>query len=105
MAINITPDQLKKILIENNINKACQVFPHSIQEGALCLTKEEDTWVVSLNERGVWRLKEKFWVESDACKYFLKKVLSDPTYRNDFKQTDLLNLEEYQQKLLAKYDL
>ncbi len=102
----MTPEQVRKIFEENDINeKACQLFPKYVQEGALCLTKEKDTWVVSANERGNWIVKEKFWVESDACNFFLTKVLSDPTYRNDFTQTDLVDWESKKIKLLKKYNL
>jgi hypothetical protein len=102
----MTPEQVQKVFIENHINeKACQLFPDHVQEGALCLIKEDDTWIVLANERGNWILQEKFWIESDACKFFLTKVLSDPTNRNDFKQSDLEDWENKKINLLRKYNL
>lgn len=97
--------QLKKELIKNNINqKSCLINPVICPEGALCLKKEEDVWVVTLNERGEYIINERFYNENDACRYFFLKVISDPTYKNDFKPTDLLDFEKKKEELLKKYD-
>ena len=100
-------DKLKNILIENKIDEtACQVLPSHFVEGALTLKKEDDgSWIVLLNERGEWLIKERFWVLSDACKVFLKQALRDPTYRINFRQSDLATWEKTYKELLQKYDL
>ncbi|MFA7059873.1 MAG: hypothetical protein WC156_03540 [Pedobacter sp.] len=99
-------DQLSKELINNNINdKACLINPRLCPEGALCLKNNDDNvWVVTLNERGEFRINETFNSEHDACRFFLFKVISDPTYRNDFNPSDLINFKEMKKNLLKKYE-
>ncbi|MBN2655258.1 MAG: hypothetical protein JXR79_09150 [Nitrospirae bacterium] len=99
-------EELKKELIRNNINlKACLINPIICPEGALCIKKNEhNNWVVILNERGEFRINEKFNSEHDACRFFLLNVFSDPTYINDFKSEDLINFEIQKNALLNKYD-
>ena len=98
-------EQLKKELKVNSINlNACLIYPSFCPVGALCLIKNDDySWSVSRTERGEYTVNEKFYNETDACKYFLKYIITDPTYRNDFKQSDLFNWEERKEELLKKY--
>ena len=97
--------ELKEELKKNNINeKACLIYPSLCIEGALCLCREnDDSWSVTLNERGEYRVKEKFYTENDACRFFFMKVISDPTYRNDFQPSDLLEFLKRKKDLLKKY--
>ena len=87
----------KELLIElrnNNINEnICLVNPAICLEGALCLIKDDNyEWDVLLNERGSYLIKEHFTSEDDACRFFLKKALSEPTNRKDFNAKDLIRL-------------
>ena len=100
----MTIDQLRKIIKENHINEnAYQILPDHIAEGVLCLVKEDDTWIIQLNERGEWIINEKYWIESDACKSFLRHVISDPVNISDFKKSDLINYSEKVKEILHKY--
>ena len=97
--------ELEEELKKNNINqKSCLINPKICPEGALCLKKEEnDLWTVTLNERGEFRIKEEFYNEHDACRFFLFNVISDPTDRNDFEQKDLFDFQKNKTKFLKKY--
>lgn len=48
---------------------------------ALCLRQEGGAWVVYYSERGLQTGKHAFGTESEACEYFLKTMVSDPTTR------------------------
>ena len=103
-------DDLRAILMKEKIKQqACLINPRPLVEGALCVNKQADgSWVITLNERGEYLIHQSFQSESEACRFFLKHVLSDPTYRNDFQQSDLLyweNWEKEKKHLLGKYDL
>ncbi|MEW6290868.1 MAG: hypothetical protein AB1545_13545 [Thermodesulfobacteriota bacterium] len=100
-------DQLNEILTEEKISKqACLINPRPLVEGALCLNEQEDgSWLVILNERGNFLIHQSFSLESDACRFVLKHVLSDPTYREDFKQSDLFSWKEKKKNILEKYEL
>jgi hypothetical protein len=50
-------------------------------------------------------IQESFASEDAACRYFLKKVFIDPTYRIGFKQSDLSTFEDDTKELLRKYRL
>jgi hypothetical protein len=99
--------ELKQILMDNRIREtACLINPPVCEEGALCLRQALDgQWTVTLSERGEYLVEESFPSEDAACSYFLKKVLKDPTYRMDFKQSDLLTFEKDVKELLRKYNL
>lgn len=99
--------EVKKILGENNINEAaCLINPPVAIEGALCLcTGSSEEWRIFLNERGHFIIDETFSCEDLACKRFLCLILSDPTYRKDFTQKDLLNFQSRLPTLLSKYEL
>jgi hypothetical protein len=98
--------QLKMELEINNINlNACLIHPSFCPDGALCLTKnDDDSWSVSRTERGEYTVNEKFFNESDACKFFFKRIITTPTYRNDFKQEDLFDFDKKKEELLKKYN-
>jgi len=99
--------EVKRILLENRIRtSACLVNPSICREGALCLRKEPNgNWTVTLNERGEYVMNDSFPSEDAACRYFLKVVLSDPTYREDFRQSDLDTFMEEKEEILRKYNL
>jgi hypothetical protein len=103
-------EKVKQILLENKINtSACLINPPICREGALCLREEPSgVWTVTLNERGEYLINDSFTSEDAACRYFLRKVLSDPTYRMDFKQADLETYDTFAKKrdeILRKYNL
>ncbi len=97
---------LRRELKKNNIREtATLIDPPVCPEGALCLTKRgDDRWEVTLNERGEFVVNEVFPTEHEACRYFLKHVLKDPTYRNDYKPSDLDDYRERARRLLLEYD-
>lgn len=99
--------ELSKILADNNVNESsCLIKPKVCPEGALCITKLDDNmWAVTCNERGEYRVNEKFSNEHEASMFFLRKVLSDPTYKKDFKPSDLLDFAEKKYILFKKYNL
>ena len=101
----MTIKELKEELGKNNVNKkSCLINPVICPEGALCLKKESNNlWIVSLNERGEFRINKEFNNEHDACRFILLKVLSDPTYRNDFEPKDLIDFKIKKEELLKKY--
>jgi hypothetical protein len=99
--------ETRRILVENNINEAaCPINPRVPIEGALCLyTNETGGWRIRLNERGNFVIDETFASEDLACRRFLCLILSDPTYRKDFRQQDLINFRDRIPALLGKYGL
>lgn len=98
-------DDLLKELKRNEINeKACLVLPAHRMEGALCLTHEEDgRWLVSLVERGESLVENYFPYQDAACRFFLKYVISDPTYFKDFSMEKYESLKKKSEKLLEQY--
>lgn len=85
---------------------AIRICPPNLVEGALCLLRtEEGTWAVVLNERGEYLIDEVFESERDACRFFLRKVLLDPTYRKDFVSSELLTHKDRLPELMRKYGL
>jgi len=94
-------------LQKNNINEnICLIDPVICPEGALCLKKDDSNeWDVILNERGEFLIKEHFNSENDACRFFLKKALTDPTNRKDFNTKNLIKLMDESKQLLKKYRL
>jgi hypothetical protein len=101
----MTPEQVREIVEKEGLNtEACLIYPRGVTHGALSLTYGNDSlYHVSNNDRDGF--DEVFGSESDACTFFLKTALSDPTLRRDFKQSDLLNWDERRQQLLNKYGL
>ncbi len=98
-------NDLRQELKKNNIDERIALInPSYCPEGALCLTKrDEGTWAVTLTERGEYLVNESFASEQEACRFFLKHVLKDPTYRKDFKQSDLHGWREKARQLLREY--
>lgn len=103
----MTINEVKEILNENNIDKQrCPINTLPFAEGALHLNRQDDgSWIVLLNERGNNNIYEVFISESDACRAFVTHVLCDPTYRKDFKQSDLIYWKEKVGEILRKYNL
>ena len=98
-------DGLLKELRRNEINeKACLVLPAHRVEGAICLTHEDDDrWLVSLVERGESVVENYFLNQDAACRFFLKYVISVPTYFKDFSMEKYENLKKKSAKLLEEY--
>jgi hypothetical protein len=99
---------IDKLIIElhaNNIKEtACLILPNVPVEGALCLIKADDShWRVILNERGEYLTDKTFQSEHDACRFFLKKALFDPTYRKDFTPAALQAWASKRAAIAAKY--
>ncbi len=92
-------------LRENNIDKGrCLVLPRSPVEGALCLQKMEGgRWRIIFNDRGEFTIDEAFQSEHEACRFFLRTALLDPTNRLNFTPADLQSFEKKRQQLLLKY--
>ncbi len=91
---------------KNNIlEQACLIEPIVCQEGALCLIRDEDEqgWRIILNERGDYLINEFFSAEHDACRFILEHVLSEPTYRKDFKTDKFIELRKKSKITLKKY--
>ncbi len=102
----MTIAQLRAELRANNIKEnACLIEPPALVEGALCLTRTgEGHWRVILNERGEYLINESFRSEHEACRFFLKKALLDPTYRKDFEPSKLELFASKRIEIIAKYD-
>lgn len=94
-------------LKNNKIKEStCLINPPFCIEGALCLKQEDNgSWSVIFVERGEYLTQETFKSENDACRFFLKKALLDPTNRIDFKQSDLIDFKEHIKEVLNKYGL
>jgi hypothetical protein len=77
-------------------NKLCLINESYYYEGALYLSKNTETkrWEVKQSERGCFLIKEEFETENDACVFFLKKIVSDPTYFLEFNGKNFLDLIE-----------
>jgi len=103
----MTINEVKKILSENNIDeRMCPINVRPFAEAVLHLNQQKNgSWLVIFNDRGDFIINKTFKSESDACKFFLTCVLRDPTYRKEFKQSDLLTWKEKIAELLKKYDL
>jgi hypothetical protein len=101
----MTTNELITELRANNIKDGvCLILPAAAVEGALCLLKaDDDPWHVVLNERGEYLIKETFQSEHDACRFFLKKALLEPTYRKDFTPAVLQTWALKQKQILAQY--
>ena len=97
--------QLKVALEELGVREgAVRIFPPALVEGALCLMRtDEGKWSVLLNERGEYLTDEIFESERDACRYLLRKVLLDPTYRKDFASSDLSSHKDRLPGLLKRF--
>jgi hypothetical protein len=79
----MTIDELQGLLrAEENIKEnVWAIEPESVPDGVLGLKRIEDgRWHVILNERGLRLINRTFRNESDACRFFLKSVLDDPTF-------------------------
>ncbi len=79
----MTIDELQGVLrAEKNIKEnVWAIEPESVPDGVLGLKKIEDgRWQVILNERGLRLINRTFQNESDACRFFLRSVLDDPTF-------------------------
>lgn len=48
-----------------------------IRDGAICLFKEQDKFVVCTFDRGKRFSERRFDIEDDACRYFLKQLIED----------------------------
>ena len=98
-------DDLLKELNRIGINtNACLVLPVHRVEGALCLTREDDgQWLVSSVERGESVIENRFPTQEAACSFFLKYVISDPTYFKDFYMEKYELLKKRSAKLLEDF--
>jgi len=103
----MTLAELKRALEALDVRAgACVIEPPLVVEGALCLMRTTDgRWRVALNERGEYRVDEVFETEDRASRYFLRRVISDPTYLREFKQSDLLTHRERIPDLLRRFGL
>ena len=103
----MTPELIKEIFEKEGINtSACLLYPRTIIPGALCIRHGDDkVYHVYTTARPGESYDKTFPTESEACTYFLIQALSDPTYRKDFKQADLLNWDERRRQILRKYKL
>lgn len=101
----MTANDLRAELRANNIEEtSCLIFPTVPVEGALCLVKtSEGRYRVILNDRGDFMINETLQSEHDACRYFLKKALTNPVNRKDFKQADLFTWKAKIKELMEKY--
>jgi hypothetical protein len=101
----MTIADLKAELIKNNIREtACLIEPSRVVDGALCLLRPGgDDWIVVLKERGEDLIRAKFSSEHLACRFVLEKVLMDPTYRKDFKQSDLYSWAKRRREIASEY--
>ena len=97
--------ELTAELRSNNIKETvCLILPKVLLEGALCLIKvDECHWGVILNERGEYLINETFKSEHEACRFFLKKALLDPTYRKDFTNVALQTWAFKRAEIIEKY--
>ena len=85
--------------------EAYRVLPRNRIEGAICLAQEADgQWLVSLVERGDSVIENYFEEEGAACRYFLKYLISDPTYFKDFSMKNYENLKARSAELLKYYE-
>jgi len=101
----MTINELNRQLRANRINeRACLILPPVPVEGGLCLIRTGDgRWRVILNERGEFLINETLQSEHDACRFFLKKALLNPTNREDFTPALLLAWPSRKKELLTNY--
>lgn len=82
------------------------LIPLQVADGVLCLLRDsvEDRWRVVLTERGMPVIDEHFYTEHDACRYFLKHILLDPSYHSDVTQQSLEDfLTRKRQEIRERY--
>ena len=103
----MTIDDVRRCLCENNIDESgCRINPAGRRCGAIDLFElKPQQWVVRRDDRGEEGLVKVFDSEDEACREYLWIVLSEPTYRRNFKQKDLDNNEENVIPVLKKYGL
>lgn len=88
-------DELRLILENEKFFNGSYSFFSDGLGNCLVLTKEGYTWIVYYAERGERTGVRLFDNEDEACQYFLKEMLSDPTARRkiftpaDFEQSPI----------------
>ena len=103
----MTVEDVRNCLLENRIDQlGCRINPTGLRPGALDIYQEApNRWVIRRNDRGEEGFLKVFTSEDEACREYLWLVLSEPTYRLDFKQKDLLDYTEKVIPVLRKYGL
>ena len=98
---------VQRILRDEGVRENAFLFdPPVLAEGILNVTRRSDgLWIAVQNERGESLVDERFESEDAAARFVLRKVLSDPTWREGFVQADLFTFWEERAALLAKYGL
>ena len=71
--------ELNDKLVANRIDERFYSLDGTLKDEALILEqKTENTWVVYYSERGLRTGESYFGSESEACEYFLGKLIRDP---------------------------
>jgi hypothetical protein len=100
----ITNELIHELQANKIKESVCLILPPNPVEGALCLLKTSDSnWRIILNERGEYLINRNFQSEDDACRFFLKKALLEPTYREDFTPALLQIWPSKKRELIERY--
>jgi hypothetical protein len=86
--------------------KGCSINDNYYQEELIHLgyNIEKIVWEVKQGDRGTYVINEEFTTESEACCFFLKKILSDPTYFLEFNGDNFMELVEKGKQLSKLLD-
>jgi hypothetical protein len=85
----------------------CSIGSSYFHDGNISLryNAKKLVWEVKLNERGMYLLNEKFETEDAACRFFIKHLLSHPTYFLEFNQdSDYREWKEKGKQLIKLLD-
>ena len=78
----MTLTELKSALAEAGVSEDAYYLGNSLGLGeCYCLARTGSCWETYYSERGEKIGVRHFESEDDACRYFLQKILSDPTTR------------------------
>ena len=76
--------ELRSILSSEGFRESSYSFDEKHPDEALCLSQEDNQWLVFYAERGLRTGKVTFMTEDEACGYFLDKMRADPTTRKNW---------------------
>ncbi|HML74489.1 MAG TPA: hypothetical protein PKB02_08320 [Anaerohalosphaeraceae bacterium] len=106
MGADMTLQDLKTEIIKNNINEEkIRVDAPYYLDPVLTLMKDqkEAGWRIISYDKNILVENEFFCAQHDACRYFLKCILSEPWYRKNYDPAKYESMKEEAKILLQIY--